>query len=62
MSENSDFLSENSIEVVIAIPSYNETATLPILIKELSPFMEASDAILILDDSELEIYNEIKLF
>lgn len=61
MSKNSDFLSENSIEVVIAIPSYNETATLPILIKELSPFMEASDAILILDDSELEIYNEIKL-
>lgn len=52
---------ENRIEVVIAIPSYNESASLPFLIKALSPFMSAKDAVLILDDSSNEVFSATKL-
>jgi dolichol-phosphate mannosyltransferase len=41
----------NSIKFVIAIPSYNEVTSLPILIKKLSLFLNSEDAVLILDDS-----------
>lgn len=60
MISNSDFTSENLIEFVIAIPSYNETSALPTLIKSLAPLLTPADLILVLDDSSIEIHNEIR--
>lgn len=60
MISNSNFTSGNLIEVVIAIPSFNETSALPTLIQKLTPLLTFSDAILVLDDSLLEIHNEIR--
>lgn len=60
MIRNSNFTSGNLIEVVIAIPSFNERSALPTLIKGLVPLLTPSDVILILDDSSLEIHNEIR--
>ena len=50
----------NSIKCVIAIPSYNEVTSLPILIKELSLVLNSDDAVLILDDSPLDNQEKIK--
>ena len=50
----------NSIKCVIAIPSYNEVTSLPILIKELSLVLNSDDAVLILDDSPLNNQGKIK--
>lgn len=50
----------NSIKCVIAIPSYNEVTSLPILIKELSLVLNSEDAVLILDDSPLDNQEKIK--
>jgi dolichol-phosphate mannosyltransferase len=50
----------NSIKFVIAIPSYNEVASLPILIKRLSLFLRSEDAVLILDDSSIDNKVEIQ--
>ena len=50
----------NSIKCVIAIPSYNEVTSLPILIKELSLVLNSDDAVLILDDSPLDNQGKIK--
>ena len=58
MGLNTQLYSDNSIEVVIAIPAYNESATLPIIVKELSLFLSEKDAILILDDSTFQIHAE----
>ena len=41
----------NSIKCVIAIPSYNEVTSLPILIKKLALVLNYEDAVFILDDS-----------
>ena len=49
----------NSIGCVIAIPSYNEVTSLPILIKKLSLVLNSEDAVLILDDSPLD--NQAKI-
>jgi len=49
----------NSVKFVIAIPSYNEIAALPILIKKLSLSLNPDDAVLILDDSSID--NKIKI-
>ena len=54
---NKSHLSE--IKTVIAIPSYNENQALPILVSQLSNALNSSDALLILDDSELTIFEEI---
>ena len=50
----------NLIKCVIAIPSYNEVTSLPILIKELSLVLNSDDAVLILDDSPLNNQGKIK--
>jgi dolichol-phosphate mannosyltransferase len=52
--------SYNTIEIVVAIPAYNESLTVPKIVKELSLFLSKKDAILILDDSSFEIYTETK--
>jgi len=57
---NSNFISESIIKVVIAIPSFNEISALPTLIQKLAPLLASSDAILVLDDSPLEIHKEIR--
>jgi dolichol-phosphate mannosyltransferase len=58
MGVNTQLYSNDPIEVVVAIPAYNETATLPTIVKELSLFLSEKDAILILDDSPLQIQAE----
>ena len=50
MGVNTQLFSDDSIEVVVAIPAYNERETLPIIVKELSLFLSEKDAILILDE------------
>ena len=50
----------NSIKCVIAIPSYNEVTSLPILIKKLASVLNYEDAVLILDDSPLVNQTKIK--
>jgi dolichol-phosphate mannosyltransferase len=60
MGLNTHLYSDDSIEVVVAIPAYNESATLPIIVKELSLSLSEKDAILILDDSTLQIHAETK--
>jgi glycosyltransferase involved in cell wall biosynthesis len=50
----------NSVKFVIAIPSYNEVAALPILIKKLSLSLNPDDAVLILDDSSIDNKVEIQ--
>ena len=49
----------HSIKCVIAIPSYNEVTSLPILIKKLALVLNYEDAVLILDDSPLD--NQVKI-
>lgn len=58
MALNTRLYSDNSIEVVVAIPAYNESATLPLIVKELSLSLSEKDAILILDDSTHQIHTE----
>ena len=58
MALNNRLYSDNSIEVVVAIPAYNESATLPIIVQELSLSLSEKDAIMILDDSALQIHTE----
>ena len=58
MGVNTQLSSNDSIEVVVAIPAYNESATLPTIVKELSLFLSEKDAILILDDSPFQVQAE----
>lgn len=58
MGINTQLYLNNSIEIVVAIPAYNERETLPIVVKELSLFLSEKDAILILDDSPFQIHAE----
>ena len=58
MGVNTQLYSDDSIEVVVAIPAFNERETLPIIVKELSIFLSEKDAILILDDSPFQIHAE----
>jgi dolichol-phosphate mannosyltransferase len=58
MALNTGLYLDNCIEVVVAIPAYNESATLPIIVKELSLSLSEKDAILILDDSTFQIHTE----
>ena len=60
MGVNTQLYSTDSIEVVVAIPAYNERETLPIIVKELSLSLSEKDAILILDDSPFQIHAEIQ--
>jgi dolichol-phosphate mannosyltransferase len=60
MGLDTERYSNNLIEIAIAIPTYNESLTLPKIVKELSIFLSEKDAILILDDSSFEIYTETK--
>jgi dolichol-phosphate mannosyltransferase len=60
MGVNTQLSSNSSIEVIVAIPAYNERETLPIIVKELSLFLSEKDVILILDDSPLQIHTEIQ--
>ena len=60
MGVNTQLSSNDSIEVVVAIPAYNERETLPIIVKELSLSLSEKDAILILDDSPFQIHAEIQ--
>lgn len=58
MGVNTQLYLNNSIEIVVAIPAYNERETLPMVVKELSLFLSEKDAILILDDSPFQIHAE----
>jgi dolichol-phosphate mannosyltransferase len=58
MGVNTKLDSNDLIEIVVAIPAYNERETLPIVVKELSLFLSEKDAILILDDSPFQIHAE----
>ena len=58
MGVNTQLYLNNSIEIVVAIPAYNERETLPIIVKELSLFLSEKDAILILDDSSFQVHAE----
>ena len=58
MGVNTQLYSTDSIEVVVAIPAYNERETLPIIVKELSLFLSEKDAILIMDDSPFQVHAE----
>ena len=60
MGVNTQLSSNDSIEVIVAIPAYNERETLPIIVKELSLSLSEKDAILILDDSPFQIHAEIQ--
>ena len=60
MGVNTQLSSNDSIEVIVAIPAFNERETLPIIVKELSIFLSEKDAILILDDSPFQIHAEIQ--
>ena len=60
MGVKTQLYSTDSIEVVIAIPAYNERETLPIIVKELSLFLSKKDAILIMDDSPSQVHAETK--
>ena len=57
---NSNIDPNNCIEVVIAIASYNENVSLPILVMALSPALSPKDAILIVDDSSDEVFAATK--
>jgi dolichol-phosphate mannosyltransferase len=61
MGMSSSLILESKIEVVIAIPAYNEIASLPLLIKGLNEYLSETDAVLVLDDSPDETYNQIKI-
>lgn len=50
-----------AITTVIAIPSFKENIALPNFIRNLAPLLLSSDVILIVDDSPIDIYKEIKL-
>ena len=58
MEVSTQLYSTDSVEVVVAIPAYNERETLPIIVKELSLFLSEKDAILILDDSSFQVHAE----
>ena len=58
MGVNTKLYSNDLIEIVVAIPAYNERETLPIVVTELSLFLSEKDAILILDDSPFQIHAE----
>ena len=60
MGVNTQLSSNDSIEVIVAIPAFNERETLPIIVKELSLSLSEKDAILILDDSPFQIHAEIQ--
>ncbi len=45
---------------IIIIPSYNEESSLPILLESLVKKLDASDAVIVIDDSVQEIYLETK--
>jgi dolichol-phosphate mannosyltransferase len=45
---------------IIIIPSYNETLALPELLKELRLGLTHHDAVIVMDDSPLEISNEVE--
>lgn len=46
----------NQIKRIIAIPTYCESDTLPILISELFEYLNETDVILVIDDSPIDIY------
>jgi dolichol-phosphate mannosyltransferase len=58
MGLNTQFYSNDSIEVVIVIPAYNESEALPLIVKELSLNLSERNAILILDDSPSQVHAE----
>lgn len=58
MGVNTQLYSNDSIEVVVAIPAYTESATLPIIVKELSLFLSEKDAILMLDNCPFQVQAE----
>lgn len=45
---------------VIVIPSYNEESSLPVLLESLVKKLDASDAVIVIDDSAQEVYLETK--
>lgn len=47
----------NQVKRVIAIPTYYESETVPILLRKLVKYLNQTDAILIIDDSPLDVYN-----
>lgn len=49
-----------SVINVIVIPSYNEEASLPVLLESLVGNLNASDSVIVIDDSAHEIYLETK--
>ena len=51
----------NSIKRVIVIPTYHESETLPALVAELAKSLSVSDAVLVLDDSPLDVFEDTKL-
>lgn len=51
----------DSIKRVIVIPTYHESETLPLLVAELAKSLSDSDAVLVLDDSPLDIFEDTKL-
>ena len=61
MGVNTQLYPNDSIEVIVAIPAYNESETLPIIVKELSLFLSETDAILILDDSSFQVHAKTQL-
>ena len=56
MNRNSE-----SIINVIVIPSYNEELSLPVLLESLVKNLDASDSVIVIDDSATEIYLETKI-
>ena len=50
----------STIKAVIIIPSYNETLALPQLLLELSLGLKDTDAVIVMDDSSIEIANVIE--
>lgn len=58
MGVNTQSYANNSIEIVVAIPAYNEGAALPIIVKELSMYLSEKEVLLILDDSPSQIHAE----
>ena len=50
----------NQISTVLIIPSYNETLALPQLLRELKAGLTANDAVIIMDDSPPQTFDEIR--
>lgn len=51
---------QNQVKRVIAIPTYHESETVPVLLQELIKYLNKTDAILIMDDSPSAIYEITK--